>query len=106
VVTLTSPPFSYHYSFDTDDWNAVYKHTVGKNFKVKAGYDSEVRVGWASLWVWYSSISYFGYNIEQMSLKISKTCISHFLLLVFATLQCIQGDIMFGKMNKTKIQCP
>ncbi|WVZ74671.1 hypothetical protein U9M48_022830 [Paspalum notatum var. saurae] len=42
---------SYHYNFDTDDWNAVYKHTVGKNFKVKAGYDSEVRVGWASLWV-------------------------------------------------------
>jgi hypothetical protein len=50
-VTLTSPPFSYRYIFDTDEWNAVYKHKVGKNFKVKAGYDSEVRVGWASLWV-------------------------------------------------------
>ncbi|XP_062222811.1 outer envelope pore protein 37, chloroplastic [Phragmites australis] len=46
-----SDKLSYHYNFDTDNWNAVYKHTVGKNFKVKAGYDSDVRVGWASLWV-------------------------------------------------------
>nr|CAB3447191.1 unnamed protein product [Digitaria exilis] len=46
-----SNKLSYRYNFDTDDWNAVYKHTMGKNFKVKAGYDSEVRVGWASLWV-------------------------------------------------------
>ncbi|KAL6634004.1 hypothetical protein ACP70R_026675 [Stipagrostis hirtigluma subsp. patula] len=45
-----SDKLSYRYNFDTDDWNAVYKHTVGKNFKVKAGYDSEVRVGWASVW--------------------------------------------------------
>ncbi|KAK3158419.1 hypothetical protein QOZ80_2AG0137000 [Eleusine coracana subsp. coracana] len=42
---------SYHYHFDSADWNAVYKHTVGKNFKVKAGYDSSVELGWASLWV-------------------------------------------------------
>ncbi|KAF0933583.1 hypothetical protein E2562_018827 [Oryza meyeriana var. granulata] len=42
---------SYRYYFDTDYWSAVYKHTVGKDFKVKTGYDSEVRVGWASLWV-------------------------------------------------------
>jgi hypothetical protein len=46
-----SPPFSYRYNFDTDDWNAIYKYTMGKNFKVKVGYDSAVRVGWASLWV-------------------------------------------------------
>ncbi|CAO2046524.1 unnamed protein product [Urochloa humidicola] len=46
-----SDKLSYHYNFETDDWNAVYKYTVGKNFKVKAGYDSVVRVGWASLWV-------------------------------------------------------
>ncbi|CAN6279146.1 unnamed protein product, partial [Urochloa humidicola] len=46
-----SDKLSYRYNFETDDWNAVYKYTVGKNFKVKAGYDSEVRVGWASLWV-------------------------------------------------------
>ena len=46
-----SLPFSYHFNFDTDEWNAVYKHTIGKNYKLKAGYDSEVRVGWASIWV-------------------------------------------------------
>uniref|UniRef100_J3LEM6 Outer envelope pore protein 37, chloroplastic n=1 Tax=Oryza brachyantha TaxID=4533 RepID=J3LEM6_ORYBR len=46
-----SDKLSYRYNFYTDYWNAVYKHTVGKNFKVKTGYDSEVRVGWASLWV-------------------------------------------------------
>ena len=46
-----SLPFSYHFNFDTDDWNAVYKHTIGKKYKLKAGYDSEVRVGWASIWV-------------------------------------------------------
>jgi len=80
-VTLTSPPFSYHYSFDTDDWNAVYKHTVGKNFKVKAGYDSEVRVGWASLWVWYSSISYFGYKIRADEFENKQNL--HFTLLPY-----------------------
>ncbi|KAH6809316.1 chloroplast outer envelope protein 37 [Perilla frutescens var. frutescens] len=42
---------SYWYHFDSDNWSAVYKHTVGKDYKFKAGYDSEVRVGWASLWV-------------------------------------------------------
>lgn len=46
-----SDKLSYRYDFTTDDWNAVYKRTVGKDFKVKAGYDSEVRVGWASVWV-------------------------------------------------------
>ncbi|TVU29278.1 hypothetical protein EJB05_20838, partial [Eragrostis curvula] len=46
-----SDKLSYRYNFDTDDWNAVYKHTMGNNFKVKAGYDSVVRLGWASLWV-------------------------------------------------------
>lgn len=46
----SSDKLSYHYNFDTDDWHAVYKHTIGKNYKLKAGYDSEVRVGWASIW--------------------------------------------------------
>ncbi|KAF8045618.1 hypothetical protein N665_4612s0001 [Sinapis alba] len=32
-------------------WSAVYKRTYGKDYKFKAGYDSEVRLGWASLWV-------------------------------------------------------
>jgi hypothetical protein len=42
---------SYWYNFDSNFWSAVYKHTYGKDFKFKAGYDSEVRLGWASLWV-------------------------------------------------------
>lgn len=42
---------SYWYNFDTNNWSAVYKHTYGKDYKFKAGYDSEVRLGWASLWV-------------------------------------------------------
>ncbi|KAK4387876.1 Outer envelope pore protein 37, chloroplastic [Sesamum angolense] len=42
---------SYLYNFDTNNWSAVYKHTVGKEYKFKAGYDAEVRLGWASLWV-------------------------------------------------------
>lgn len=42
---------SYWYNFDANNWSAVYKHTYGKDFKFKAGYDSEVRLGWASLWV-------------------------------------------------------
>ncbi|KAL8049039.1 hypothetical protein ABFX02_07G107800 [Erythranthe guttata] len=46
-----SDKLSYLYHFDSNNWNAVYKHTVGKDYKFKAGYDSEVRLGWASLWV-------------------------------------------------------
>ncbi|KAK2632955.1 hypothetical protein EUGRSUZ_L00828 [Eucalyptus grandis] len=46
-----SSKLSYWYNFDTDYWSAVYKHTYGKDFKFKAGYDLEARVGWASLWV-------------------------------------------------------
>ncbi|GMY33033.1 outer envelope pore protein 37, chloroplastic-like [Fagus crenata] len=46
-----SDKLSYWYHFDSKYWSAVYKHTYGKDFKFKAGYDSEVRLGWASLWV-------------------------------------------------------
>lgn len=46
-----SDKLSYWYNFDADNWSAVYKHTYGKDLKFKAGYDSEVRLGWASLWV-------------------------------------------------------
>lgn len=42
---------SYWYNFEANNWSAVYKHTYGKDFKFKAGYDSEVRLGWASVWV-------------------------------------------------------
>jgi hypothetical protein len=69
-----SDKLSYHYNFDTDAWNAVYKHTVGKNFKVKAGYDSEVQVVWTSLWVrtlqLLCSVISCG-AIERMNLEIS-----------------------------------
>lgn len=46
-----SNKLSYWYNFDTNYWSAVYKRTYGKDFKFKAGYDSAVRLGWASLWV-------------------------------------------------------
>ncbi|KAK7376382.1 hypothetical protein VNO78_34666 [Psophocarpus tetragonolobus] len=46
-----SDKLSYWYNCDSDYWSAVYKRTYGKDFKFKAGYDSEVRLGWASLWV-------------------------------------------------------
>ncbi|GMH29694.1 hypothetical protein Nepgr_031537 [Nepenthes gracilis] len=46
-----SDKLSYWYNFDTNYWSTVYKHTVGKDYKFKAGYDSKVRYGWASLWV-------------------------------------------------------
>ncbi|KDP29555.1 hypothetical protein JCGZ_19268 [Jatropha curcas] len=42
---------SYWYNLDSNNWSAVYKHTYGKDYKFKAGYDSDVRLGWASLWV-------------------------------------------------------
>ncbi|CAN8318319.1 unnamed protein product [Cochlearia groenlandica] len=42
---------SYWYNFDSNMWSAVYKRTYGKDYKFKAGYDSDVRLGWASLWV-------------------------------------------------------
>lgn len=48
---------SYWYNFDANNWSAVYKHTHGKDLKFKAGYDSEVRLGWASLWVSHSIFS-------------------------------------------------
>lgn len=46
-----SDKLSYWYNLDTNYWSTVYKHNIGKDFKFKAGYDSEVRLGWASLWV-------------------------------------------------------
>ncbi|XP_010930307.1 outer envelope pore protein 37, chloroplastic isoform X2 [Elaeis guineensis] len=46
-----SDKLSYWYHFDSSEWSTVYKHTIGKDLKFKAGYDSGVRLGWASLWV-------------------------------------------------------
>ncbi|KAK8484417.1 hypothetical protein V6N11_001674 [Hibiscus sabdariffa] len=42
---------SYWYKLDSNNWSAVYKHKYEKNFKFRAGYDSQVRLGWASIWV-------------------------------------------------------
>ncbi|XP_010524196.1 PREDICTED: outer envelope pore protein 37, chloroplastic-like [Tarenaya hassleriana] len=42
---------SYSYKFDSNVWSAVYKRKYGNDYKLKAGYDSEIRIGWASLWV-------------------------------------------------------
>lgn len=42
---------SYWYNLDSNYWSVVYKHTYDKDLKFKAGYDSEVRLCWASLWV-------------------------------------------------------
>ncbi|XVF10126.1 hypothetical protein REPUB_Repub07fG0156100 [Reevesia pubescens] len=46
-----SDKLSYWYNLDSNYWSTVYKHTYDKDFKFKAGYDSAVRLGWASLWV-------------------------------------------------------
>ncbi|KAL5711603.1 Outer envelope pore protein 37 [Ranunculus cassubicifolius] len=46
-----SDKLSYWYNFDSNNWSTVYKHTIGKDLKLKAGYDSDVRLGWAALWV-------------------------------------------------------
>ena len=59
---------SYWYNFDVNNWSAVYKHTYGKDLKLKAGYDSEVRIGWASLWVTFPS--YFCSNFVRTLLLV------------------------------------
>uniref|UniRef100_A0A0A9F6X9 Outer envelope pore protein 37, chloroplastic n=1 Tax=Arundo donax TaxID=35708 RepID=A0A0A9F6X9_ARUDO len=46
-----SDKLSYWYHFDTNYWCAVYKHKADKHLKWKAGYESDNRLGWASLWV-------------------------------------------------------
>ncbi|XP_052173945.1 outer envelope pore protein 37, chloroplastic [Diospyros lotus] len=46
-----SDKLSYWYNFDSNFWSTVYKHNVGKEYKFKVGYDSEVQLGWASLWI-------------------------------------------------------
>ncbi|KAE8708605.1 Outer envelope pore protein 37 [Hibiscus syriacus] len=42
---------SYWYKLDTNNWSAVYKHKYEKYIKFRAGYDSDFRRGWASIWV-------------------------------------------------------
>ncbi|CAM6125104.1 unnamed protein product [Calypogeia fissa] len=43
--------FSYFYDFDSTAWSGVYKHKPTGNFKLKMGYDSDVRLCWGSVWV-------------------------------------------------------
>jgi len=42
---------SYWYNFDTNYWGVIYKHKENKHLKWKAGYESDNRLGYASLWV-------------------------------------------------------
>eukprot|EP00270_Netrium_digitus_P003107 TRINITY_DN13527_c0_g1_i2.p1 TRINITY_DN13527_c0_g1~~TRINITY_DN13527_c0_g1_i2.p1 ORF type:complete len:269 (+),score=69.27 TRINITY_DN13527_c0_g1_i2:166-972(+) len=51
----SSNKLSLTYDFSDVEWSAVYKKILDKegegNLKLKIGYDSSVRMGWASLWV-------------------------------------------------------
>jgi len=49
-------------------WSAVYKRTYGKDYKLKAGYDSDVRLGWASLWVNHQPLVFFSLFSHQRNL--------------------------------------
>ncbi|KAG0628419.1 hypothetical protein M758_1G025300 [Ceratodon purpureus] len=42
---------SYFQNLETSTWTAVYKYKPVDDFKVKLGYDSEVRLCWASFWL-------------------------------------------------------
>lgn len=42
---------SYFHNFETATWSAVYKYKPVEDFKVKVGYDSDVRLGWSSFWI-------------------------------------------------------
>jgi len=42
---------SYFHNFETLSWSAVYKHKLNEDFKLKLGYDSDVRLYWSSIWV-------------------------------------------------------
>uniref|UniRef100_A0A7N0ZUB3 Outer envelope pore protein 37, chloroplastic n=1 Tax=Kalanchoe fedtschenkoi TaxID=63787 RepID=A0A7N0ZUB3_KALFE len=46
-----SDKMSYFYNLDSNHWSAVYKHSRDADYTFKAGYDSEVKLGWASLWL-------------------------------------------------------
>lgn len=61
---------SYWYNFNTKDWSAIYKHKENKHLKWKAGYESDNRLGWASLWVRHSST----FNLPSTFLFMSARC--------------------------------
>ncbi|CAM8977993.1 unnamed protein product [Rhodiola kirilowii] len=46
-----SDKLSYFYTLDSNQWGAVYKHSGGADYTLIAGYDSEAKLGWASIWL-------------------------------------------------------
>ncbi|KAL6642402.1 hypothetical protein ACP70R_020583 [Stipagrostis hirtigluma subsp. patula] len=62
-----SDKLSYWYSFDTNYWGAVCKHKANKHVKCKAGYESDNRLGWASLWSWGCKWQHKGGAFEGQS---------------------------------------
>jgi len=54
-----SDKLSYWYNFDTNYWGVIYKHKENKHLKWKAGYESDNRLGYASL---YHPIPYHSHS--------------------------------------------
>ena len=48
---------SYFHNFETLSWSAVYKHKPNEDFKIKLGYDSDVRLYWSSIWVRFLNLT-------------------------------------------------
>ena len=48
---------SYFHNFETLSWSAVYKHKLNEDFKLKLGYDSDVRLYWSSIWVRFLNLT-------------------------------------------------
>ncbi|KAL9674327.1 hypothetical protein QQ045_030599 [Rhodiola kirilowii] len=46
-----SDKLSYFYTLDSNQWGAVYKHSGGADYTLISGYDSEAKLGWASIWL-------------------------------------------------------
>jgi hypothetical protein len=64
-----SDKLSYRYQFDTNYWSFIYKHKASKHVKWKAGYESDQRLGWASLWV--SVHLYFKFSMSTSEIAFS-----------------------------------
>ena len=82
---------SYCYNFDSNYWSAVYKRTYGKDFKFKAGYDSEVRLGWASLWVKCSQFALLEFMADVFGVLVQHVFFSLFVHLTYGALISQKG---------------
>ncbi|KAL6905890.1 hypothetical protein ACP4OV_003491 [Aristida adscensionis] len=51
ILLIIPTTASYWYNLDTNYWSTVYKRKASKHVKWKAGYESDNRLGWASLWL-------------------------------------------------------